>query len=77
MVQLGKDHANTLETFVARPAFVVASSRTWTHQALGKSYSIKVDDLAAALLAAVVNGNSKQTLENADLIKAGQDFSSA
>jgi hypothetical protein len=36
------------------------------------SYTIKLDELAAALLDAVLNGAEKQVLENADIIELGK-----
>jgi hypothetical protein len=74
MMQASKDHADKLETFVARPAAVMG---TWTapfHPLAGRTYSVKVGDLAAALLDVTLNGGENQLVENSELVERGKKF---
>lgn len=41
---------------------------------VGTSYSIKVDELAASLIDAAVNGSEKRTWENKDLVTRGREI---
>ena len=72
MIKAQVDHPDSLETFILRPAFVLKRDNALGHNAMGKTYSVRVDHLAATTLDAVINGGEKQILQNDDVVEKGQ-----
>ncbi|KAH8647602.1 hypothetical protein BGZ60DRAFT_391177 [Tricladium varicosporioides] len=73
LLDFAKQNEKSFEAYIARPAGVRAKDGMNLDCVVGTSYSIKVDELAASLIDAVVTGNEKRTWENKDLVTKGRE----
>lgn len=71
MIDLGKQRSESLETYIVRPGFVLSASNIMPDM-LGFGRSIRVDELAAVMVATASQGGKKQTMENAELRNQGK-----
>jgi hypothetical protein len=74
VLQAAEDHPKSLETYVLRPAPVVAKTSNLVHAIVGKNYTIKADDLAAAMLESAMYGSATQIEESKEVSLRGRKF---
>jgi hypothetical protein len=77
VLQKAEEHRGRLEVFLLRPGPVLGKTSSLSHAVFGKTWSIKVDDLAAALLDSAMNGGSPQIEENREVVARGERISRA
>ncbi|MCJ1399428.1 hypothetical protein MMC11_002630 [Xylographa trunciseda] len=72
LVELAKQHSDSLATFVVRPWMVLSKERTVMSAVASVGPSIRVDELAAAILNIALSGEGMQIMDNDVLAREGR-----
>ena len=68
LIDIGNQRSEILETYIVKPGYVLASSNSLPNMLVSLSRSIKVNELAAVMLATALEGSKKQVMENGEMI---------
>ncbi|KAJ7623168.1 hypothetical protein FB45DRAFT_97536 [Roridomyces roridus] len=74
IIACADEHKGSWETYIAKPGMVIKPANDGLKQMLTSPMgNIRVDELAAAMIDIVANGNEEQTFLNADLVAKGRE----
>eukprot|EP01117_Protostelium_nocturnum_P002233 TRINITY_DN12880_c0_g1_i1.p1 TRINITY_DN12880_c0_g1~~TRINITY_DN12880_c0_g1_i1.p1 ORF type:complete len:221 (+),score=38.93 TRINITY_DN12880_c0_g1_i1:45-707(+) len=77
MCNFEKEHSSVWKSFIAKPAAVLPKkglgmgTASWL---VGSTYSIKINELAAAMIDMAIHGNDAQVILNAPLVSKGRSL---
>ena len=74
LVELQKQHNDSLATYVVRPWGVLSKGKTVMSAVASVGFSIRVDELAAAVVDIALRGNGSQIADNAVLVRQGKQI---
>ena len=74
LVRMAAQPGSGLDAFVLRPSWVLSPGKWWVGCVMGPGLSVRVQDLAAALLESAVRGGTPPIEENAELAGRGARF---
>ncbi|MCJ1448902.1 MAG: hypothetical protein MMC23_009421 [Stictis urceolatum] len=74
VVQAGEDWRDAMDTFVLKPAYVLSRHAGYLNTVAGSTLTIRVQDLAAALLQSAVEGNDMQIEQSSSAAARGRRF---
>jgi hypothetical protein len=71
VVRAAEAHPDSFEGYVLRPWMVVKRAAALTQMVLGKSMTVRLEEIASALLETAVGGSAVQIEENVELAERG------
>ncbi|MCJ1413786.1 hypothetical protein MMC32_000111 [Xylographa parallela] len=74
LIELQKQHNDSLATYVVRPWGVLSKGKTVMSAVASVGFSIRVDELAAAVVDIALRGNGSQIADNAVLVRQGKQI---
>ncbi|MCJ1281721.1 hypothetical protein MMC26_001043 [Xylographa opegraphella] len=74
LVELQKQHNDSITTFIVRPWMVLSKERTAMSAIASVGPSIRVDELAAAAVNIALTGGDSQIVDNGVLVKQGRQM---
>jgi hypothetical protein len=74
LIAIAKEHPDTFESFIVRPGAVLARGNVMPNPLISFTRSVRIEELAAAMVGIATEGIGEQIVENWKLREMGQAF---